>query len=63
MDLVNLLCTVEPLYIKVLGTMKITLLYWVSHYIKEKKTKKYKELGPAKLPCYKRVCYVYPTSL
>ena len=27
-----------------------------------KKTKKYKELGPAKLPCYKRVL-LYPTSL
>ena len=26
------------------------------------KTKKYKELGPAKLPCYKRVL-LYPTSL
>ena len=27
-----------------------------------KKTKNYKELGPAKLPCYKRVL-LYPTSL
>ena len=27
-----------------------------------KETKKYKELGPAKLPCYKRVL-LYPTSL
>ena len=27
-----------------------------------KKTKKYNELGPAKLPCYKRVL-LYPTSL
>ena len=26
------------------------------------KTEKYKELGPAKLPCYKRVL-LYPTSL
>ena len=24
-----------------------------------KKIKKYKELGPAKLPCYKRACYYY----
>ena len=47
--------TVEPLYNEVLGTMKITLLYQVSHYIRVKKTKKYKELGPAKLPCYKRI--------
>ena len=49
----------EPRYNEVLGTMKITLLYQVSH---NKKTKKYKELGPAKLPCYKRVL-LYPTSL
>ena len=54
--------TVEPRYNEVLGTMKITLLYQVSHYIRVKKTKKYKELGPAKLPCYKRVL-LYPTSL
>ena len=54
--------TVEPRYNDVLGTMKITLLYQVSHYIRVKKTKKYKELGPAKLPCYNRVL-LYPTSL
>ena len=42
--------------------MKITLLYQVSHYIRVKKTKKYKELGPAKLPRYKRIL-LYPTSL
>ena len=41
--------TVEPRYYEALGTMKITLLYQVSH-IRVKKTKKYKELGPAKLP-------------
>ena len=52
--------TVEPQYNEVLGTMKITLLYQVSHYIRVKK--QYKELGPAKLPCYKRVL-LYPTSL
>ena len=53
--------TVEPRYYEVLGTMKITLLYQVSHYIRVKKTKKYKELGPAKLPCYKRVLlYIRP---
>ena len=54
--------TVEPHYNEVLGTMKITLLYQVTHYIRVKKTKKYKELGPAKLPCFKRVL-LYPTSL
>ena len=52
----------EPRYNEVLGTRKITLLYQVSHYIRVKKPKKYKELGPAKLPCYKRVL-LYPTSL
>ena len=41
--------------------MKITLLYQVSRYIRVKNPKKYKELGPAKLPCYKRVL-LYPTS-
>ena len=52
--------TVEPRYNEVLGTMKITLLYQVSCYIRVK-TKKYKELGPAKLPCYKRVLlYIRP---
>ena len=53
--------TVEPRYNEVLGTMKITLLYQVSH-IRVKNPKKYKELGPAKLPSYKRVM-LYPTSL
>ena len=55
------LYTVEPLYNEVLGTMKITLLYQVSYYIGLKK-QKYKELGPAKLPRYKRIL-LYPTSL
>ena len=55
--------TVEPRYNEVHGTMKITLLYQVSHYIRVKKTpKKYKELGLARLPCYKKVL-LYPTSL
>ena len=54
--------TVEPRYNEVLGTITITLLYQVSHYIRVKKTRKYKELGPAKLPCCKRVL-LYPTSL
>ena len=52
----------NPRYNEVLGTIKITLLYQVSHYIRVKKTRKYKELGPAKLPCCKRVL-LYPTSL
>ena len=58
----SLFITVEPRYKEVLGTMKITLLYQVSHYIRVKKTKKYKELGPAKLPSYKSrgFCYIRP---
>ena len=32
-------CTVEPRYNEVLGTIKITLLYQVSHYIRVKKKK------------------------
>ena len=47
---------VEPRYNEGLGTMKITLLYRVSHYIRVKK-QKYKDLGPAKLPCF---CYFRP---
>ena len=39
----------EPCYNEVLGTMKFTLLYQVSHYIRVKKTKKYKALGPEKI--------------
>ena len=46
---------------EVLGTMKITLLYQDSECIRVKK-QKYKELGPAKLPRYKRIL-LYPTSL
>ena len=52
--------TVEPRYSEVLGTMKITLLYQVSHYIRVKKTKpeKYKELGPGKLVVIRGFCYI-----
>ena len=37
-----IIITVEPRYNEVIGTMKITLLY------QGEKTRKYKELGPAK---------------
>ena len=40
--------------------LKITL--YACFLYQGKRTKKYKELGPAKLPCYKRVL-LYPTSL
>ena len=39
--------TVEPHYNEDLWTKKITLLYMYQG----KETEKYKELGPAKLPC------------
>ena len=42
-------CTVEPCYNEVLGTMKITLLYQVSHYIRVKKKKKKKRVGTSKI--------------
>ena len=46
--------TVEPRYKEVLGTIKITLV--ISGFsLYQGKKKKTKELGPAKLPCYKRV--------
>ena len=54
--------TVEPHYNEVLGTMKIYLVTSGFSLYQGKKTKKYKELGPAKLPCYNRVL-LYPTSL
>ena len=53
--------TVEPRYNEVLGNKKFTLLCQVSH-IGVKKQRNIKKLGPAKLPCYKRVL-IYPTSL
>ena len=46
-----MVCTVEPHYNEVLGTMNITLLYQVSHYMRVQKQRNI-ELGPAKLPCY-----------
>ena len=36
--------TVEPRYNEVLGTMKMTLLYQVSHYIRVKKQRNYKRV-------------------
>ena len=47
------ICTVEPHYNEVLGTIKITLLYQVSHYIWVKKQRNsFKSWWPAKWPCY-----------
>ena len=54
--------TVEPLYNEDLGTMKNYLVISGFLLYQGKRTKKYTELGPAKLPCYNRVL-LYPTSL
>ena len=60
-DISTFKCTVEPRYNEDLGTMKITSLYQVC-VISGGKTETYKEMGRAKLPCYKRVL-LYPSSL
>ena len=52
--------TVEPRYNEDIGTMKITLLYQVSHYIRVKELKKYKELGPANDLVIRGFCYIQP---
>ena len=46
---------------KITGFRLLTrTLYQVSHYIRVKKTKRYKELGPAKLPHKRGFCYIRP---
>ena len=50
--------TVEPRYNE---DLKNYLVITGFSLYQGKNTKKYKELGPAKLPCYKRVL-LYPTS-
>ena len=58
----TLAITVEPRYNEVVGTIKITLLYQVSHYIRVKQQRNIKSWDQAKLPSYNRVL-LYPTSL
>ena len=41
--------TVEPRYNEVLGTMKITLLYQVSHYIRVEKQRNIYKNGTSKI--------------
>ena len=55
-------CTVEPCYNKVLGTMKITLLYRVSHYIRVKKQRNIKSWDQQNYLVIRGVL-LYPTSL
>ena len=51
------ICTVEPLYNKVLGTMKITLLYQVSHYIRVKKQRNIKSWDQQNYLVIRGFCY------
>ena len=57
-------CTVETCYNEVLGTMKITLLYQVSHYITIKKQRNIiKRWDQQNYLVIRGFCYKYPTSL
>ena len=55
-----LLYTVEPLYNEVLGTMKITLLYQVSHYIRVKKQRNIKSWDQQNYLVIRGLCYIRP---
>ena len=52
--------TVEPRYNKVLGTMKITLLYQVSHYIRVKKQRNIKSWDQQNYLVIRGFCYIRP---
>ena len=52
--------TVEPLYNEVLGTMKITLLYQVSHYIRVKKQRNTKSWDQQNYLVIIGFCYIRP---
>ena len=51
---------VEPRYDKVLGTMKITLLYQVSHYIRVKKQRNLKSWDQQNYLVIRGFCYIRP---
>ena len=51
--------TVEPRYNEVLGTMKITMLYQVSHYIRVKK-QNIKSWDQQNYLVIRRFCYIRP---
>ena len=53
-------CTVEPLYNEVLGTMKITLLYQVSRYIRVKKQRNIKSWDQQNDLVIRGFCYIRP---
>ena len=52
--------TVEPLYNEVLGTMKITLLYQVSHYIRVKKQRNIKSWDQQNCLVIRGFCNIRP---
>ena len=52
--------TVEPRYSEVLGTMKITLLYQVSHYIRVKKQRNIKSWDQQNYLVITGFCYIRP---
>ena len=52
--------TVEPRYNEVLGTMKITLLYQVSHYIRVKKLRNIKGWDKQNFLVITGFCYIRP---
>ena len=52
--------TVEPLYNEVLGTMKITLLYQVSHYIRVKTQRNIKSWDQQNYLVIREFCYIRP---
>ena len=51
---------VEPRYNEVLGTMKITLLYQVSHYIRVKKQRNIKSWDQQNYLVIRGFCYIRP---
>ena len=50
----------EPCYNEVLGTMKITLLYQVSHYIRVKKQRNIKSWDQQNYLVIRGFCYIWP---
>ena len=52
--------TVEPRYNEVLGTMKFTLLYQVSHYIRVKKQRNIKSWDQQNYLVKRGFCYIRP---
>ena len=52
--------TVEPRYNEVLGTMKITLLYQVSHYIRVQKQRNIKSWDQQNYLVIRGFCYIRP---